>query len=192
MKKLGATGKFPEGKMNQDDEGELQLGIKIIDGRIVINFGKPVAWLGFPADLAYKLANKLTELADSLTGKTNEKEQQKTETEPPSTMSLERAKEINAACIAHAYHQLCLSSQPPPSLSGYSLSEIIEAAKLIEKHDLPVMRCDERLLAALYVAYHYDQDIDENGRYSPVTISKDRKGVFVIQLPDEEKDVTKN
>lgn len=190
MEKLGATGKFPEGKINQDDEGELQLGIKIIDGRIVINFGKPVAWLGFPGDLAYKLANKLTELADSLTGK--EKEQPQTETESPPTMSLERAKEINGACIAHVYYHQGLSSQQPPSLSDYSLSETIEAAKLIEKHDLPVMRCDERLLAALYVAYHYDQDIDENGRYSPIIMSRVGKGVFVIKLPDEEEDEEEN
>lgn len=43
--KLGATGRFPEGKLNENDEGELRAGITIHKGKMVINFGKPVTWL---------------------------------------------------------------------------------------------------------------------------------------------------
>jgi hypothetical protein len=49
--KLGATGNFPQGKLHQSDEGELQLAFMVKDGKVIVNFGKPVAWLGLaPAD----------------------------------------------------------------------------------------------------------------------------------------------
>jgi hypothetical protein len=46
MTKLGATGKFPRGKIRGDDEGQLRGGMVIQDGTLVIYFGKPVTWLG--------------------------------------------------------------------------------------------------------------------------------------------------
>jgi hypothetical protein len=44
--RLGATGQFPHGKLNADDEGELRLAISRQGDLIRIDFGKPVAWLG--------------------------------------------------------------------------------------------------------------------------------------------------
>lgn len=46
--KLGATGKFPLGKLNPEDEGELRMAVAadLINNRIVIEFGKPTQWLG--------------------------------------------------------------------------------------------------------------------------------------------------
>lgn len=66
MTKLGATGKFPEGKLTPSDEGELQFVIAIDSDLIVLAFGKPVAWLAMGADKARELARSLTKFADEL------------------------------------------------------------------------------------------------------------------------------
>ena len=61
--KLGATGQFPDGKISEQDEGELQMGIAN-DGKLVhVNFGKPVAWFAVPPDVALALASQLTKHA---------------------------------------------------------------------------------------------------------------------------------
>lgn len=46
--KLGATGEFPQGKIDETDEGELQIAICYDPHAdiIRIDFGKPVSWLG--------------------------------------------------------------------------------------------------------------------------------------------------
>jgi hypothetical protein len=63
-RKLGATGKFPQGRIDKMDEGELRLAIGIApDGMIRIEFGKPVAWLALSADDARNLAALLTKHA---------------------------------------------------------------------------------------------------------------------------------
>ena len=45
--KLGATGEFPEGKVNEHDEGEITLAVVSREGKVFVEFGKPVAWLAF-------------------------------------------------------------------------------------------------------------------------------------------------
>lgn len=57
--KLGATGEFPDGKLNEEDEGQLRLAITARDGNVIIAFGKPVAWLAMPADEAAKFADAI-------------------------------------------------------------------------------------------------------------------------------------
>lgn len=65
---FGATGKFPHGKLHPSDEGELQFGVAT-DGKVVlIQFGKPIAWLGLPPDKARALAKVLIEHADRIDG----------------------------------------------------------------------------------------------------------------------------
>lgn len=63
---LGSTGKFPEGKLSADDEGEIKIAIVIKDSKIIMDFGKPVAWFGFTKrqakDLGQFLINKSNEL----------------------------------------------------------------------------------------------------------------------------------
>ncbi len=56
---LGATGDFPEGKLTESDEGGLRFAIGHKDGKIVINFGTPVAWLGLSAEVARAMAKAL-------------------------------------------------------------------------------------------------------------------------------------
>ncbi len=53
---FGATGKFPQGHLNDEDEGELKIGIGVSEGKVVINFGTPVVWIGFDVDQAIELA----------------------------------------------------------------------------------------------------------------------------------------
>lgn len=52
-KKFGATGEYPRGKLNEDDEGELQFGIAHDPTGVVhINFGKKVTWIALsPPDV---------------------------------------------------------------------------------------------------------------------------------------------
>ena len=59
--KLGATGKFPDGKLAPGDEGEVQfaVGHDPDTGYVFIDFGKPVQWLSFPPDVAVNFAAML-------------------------------------------------------------------------------------------------------------------------------------
>lgn len=52
----GATGDYPDGKLNDDDEGGLGMRIGVVQGRVVIDFGKPVTWIGFRPNEAYDIA----------------------------------------------------------------------------------------------------------------------------------------
>lgn len=56
---FGATGQFPDGKVNPDDEGEIQLGIAHNQDHVVINYGKPVAWLELPPAEARQFAEAI-------------------------------------------------------------------------------------------------------------------------------------
>lgn len=66
--KLGATGKFPEGKLNENDEGEIALGIAADkdNKKIIMNFGKPTAWIGFNVEQALNIANTLIKKASEI------------------------------------------------------------------------------------------------------------------------------
>lgn len=54
---LGPTGKFPRGMLGPSDEGALNIGVaKDSKGNVVLNFGKEVSWIAFPAADAVKFA----------------------------------------------------------------------------------------------------------------------------------------
>jgi hypothetical protein len=63
---FGATGEFPQGKLNEDDEGEIRLGVSNFKGKVVMNFGKSIAWIGFDAEQARKIAEILLKHADKI------------------------------------------------------------------------------------------------------------------------------
>ena len=50
-------GEFPDGKMNEEDEGGLVTAIGIENGRVIIRWPKPVAWVAFDPDTADKFAD---------------------------------------------------------------------------------------------------------------------------------------
>jgi hypothetical protein len=60
-RELGASGQFPRGQLNADDEGELTLGVAFDEknGIVVINFGKPVAWMGLEPAQAIEMAKTI-------------------------------------------------------------------------------------------------------------------------------------
>lgn len=60
---FGATGKFPMGELDKTDEGEIAFGVTSHRGKVIINFGKPVAWLGMDARQAGALAATLIQHA---------------------------------------------------------------------------------------------------------------------------------
>ena len=59
----GATGNFPMGKLVDDDEGELRVAVGDKDGKVIIEFGKPVAWLGLTPQGAVDFAQTLIQRA---------------------------------------------------------------------------------------------------------------------------------
>lgn len=63
---LGPTGKFPDGKLADHDEGELQLAVTHYQGKVVINFGKPIAFIGFTAEQADDIADSLKRHAQNI------------------------------------------------------------------------------------------------------------------------------
>lgn len=56
---VGATGQFPQGKMHDSDEGELRLAVTTTDGKVVMDFGKQVVWIGFDGPQAVSLGELL-------------------------------------------------------------------------------------------------------------------------------------
>jgi len=56
---LGPTGKFPQGKLGPHDEGEFRYRIGIVDGKVVVDFGKPVHSIGLDRSTARELAKFL-------------------------------------------------------------------------------------------------------------------------------------
>ena len=56
---VGPTGQFPQGKLHDTDEGELRLAVTKSNGKVVVDFGKPVVWIGFDAAQAVSLGELL-------------------------------------------------------------------------------------------------------------------------------------
>lgn len=65
---LGATGEFPEGKLTQTDEGEIQMAVGVHNGKIVIDFGKPTQWVGMNYEQAMALSGSLRDKAFATRG----------------------------------------------------------------------------------------------------------------------------
>lgn len=56
LAQLGATGDYPGGSLDDDDEGGLQLAIGRKDDKVIVNFGKPIGWLAMGNEEAAKFA----------------------------------------------------------------------------------------------------------------------------------------
>lgn len=65
---LGDTGRYPQGALTKDDEGELRFAVGAKDGKVMLDFGKPVAWIGFDADQAIDIAMRLVKEAGRIKG----------------------------------------------------------------------------------------------------------------------------
>jgi hypothetical protein len=63
LTEIGATGDWPQGKLNEDDEGGLAVEISTVGANVRVDFGKPVAWLAMDPDGALALASGIIEHA---------------------------------------------------------------------------------------------------------------------------------
>lgn len=52
-------GEFPDGKLNQHDEGAVAFLVGVEDGRVKLQFPKPIAWIGMTPDEAVGMAELL-------------------------------------------------------------------------------------------------------------------------------------
>lgn len=60
---FGATGRYPMGEIDKTDEGEIIFDVASHRGKVIINFGKPVSWLGLDARQCAMLAQLLIQHA---------------------------------------------------------------------------------------------------------------------------------
>ena len=112
-------------------------------------------------------------------------------------MNYERAVEVNSAMLAVSYARMGLElnpGQPLPSLAGYSLAEMVEASCVLDAKDKEdaktrepgeaysiTMRCDDRLVAALYTAANYDGQDEDSGNFEPLA-EVDGKALILVKL----------
>jgi hypothetical protein len=61
-----AVKNYPRGQLNAADEGALLIRIAVQDRTIIVDFGKPVMWLGLDASTARALGEKLIARADDV------------------------------------------------------------------------------------------------------------------------------
>ena|SRR5581483_6917255 len=59
----GALGDYPEGKVSTTDEGAIQFAIGVKDGKVILDFGTPVAWIGMNPQQAADLASTILKRA---------------------------------------------------------------------------------------------------------------------------------
>lgn len=59
----GALGDFPEGQLTKSDEGAIQFAIGVQDGKVILDFGTPVAWVGMNPQQAADLASTIIKRA---------------------------------------------------------------------------------------------------------------------------------
>ncbi len=60
---LGETGRFSDGALTPDDEGELRYAVTASGGKVILAFGTPVEWIGMLPRQAQELADALNEWA---------------------------------------------------------------------------------------------------------------------------------
>ena len=65
LPKFGATGRYPEGKLSDTDEGEIRFGVASYRGKVVIDFGKSVRSIGFTPAQAREIADTLVKRAEA-------------------------------------------------------------------------------------------------------------------------------
>lgn len=55
---------FSDGKMNENDEGDIKIALFVEGGKVVMDFGKSITWLGFDKQSLLGLIRALQEKVD--------------------------------------------------------------------------------------------------------------------------------
>lgn len=63
---LGPTGKFPAGRLDQNDGGELKAAVYLQHNRLIIEWGVPIDWVGLDKAGALEMAKVIKEKAEKL------------------------------------------------------------------------------------------------------------------------------
>ena len=68
MPKIGPTGEYPDGKIDDSDEGAIEIAIAADPekGLVAVAFGSPVAWLALPPENARQFGESLIKRANEL------------------------------------------------------------------------------------------------------------------------------
>lgn len=56
-------GEYPQGRLNANDAGAVAMAVRTEAGKVIIDFPKPIAWIGFTGDDAMALASLLVKHA---------------------------------------------------------------------------------------------------------------------------------
>ncbi len=67
--KVGPTDNYPEGKLEDSDNGEIAMAIDAKNGNVRLHFGTPISWVALPPKTAIELGNKLIEIANQTKSK---------------------------------------------------------------------------------------------------------------------------
>lgn len=62
----GPTGKFPEGKLDDSDEGQLMMAVSEDQGKVRVDFGTEVKWFAVKPEQAREIGNALIGKADEI------------------------------------------------------------------------------------------------------------------------------
>lgn len=82
-------------------------------------------------------------------------------------MDLETAKKITGECVDNKMFSMGIGDKLPPSLEDYTLLELLEANHMVRADNgtktedgktSHALFCDDRLVAALYTFYHYEDE----------------------------------
>lgn len=58
--------KYPRGKLCQDDEGQLAIGIAVQDKTLIIDFGKQIKWIGMDKAMAIQFGETIIRRAKEI------------------------------------------------------------------------------------------------------------------------------
>lgn len=64
--KFGPINNYQRGKLNDDDGGEIRVGMYIRDKTLIVDFGVPVKWIGLDKGSALTLAIGILENVEKL------------------------------------------------------------------------------------------------------------------------------
>lgn len=79
---VGLTDKYPNGRIDPLDKGELEMAMGVHQGVLVLDFGTAVKWCAFTKEQALDLAKIITKQAETIDDASDKKETKEKTTGP--------------------------------------------------------------------------------------------------------------